>query len=70
MKISGNMKVNSRATLICWAIRSSADLLNLACSLASRVKALTTLMPARFSCRMVLSIDSFCCTLMKSGWAM
>ena len=56
-----------RATVICWFIRSSAAASKRFCSVGSVAKALTTLMPARFSCKTVLSVESFCCTLTKSG---
>ena len=56
-----------RAMTICCFIKVSAEFLNFTCSLDSRVKALITLMPARFSCRIVLRAESFCCTSVNSG---
>ena len=59
----------TRSTFNCWPISSSADLTNFFCSDGSRANALTTLMPARFSCNSVFNFDRRICTCMNNGCA-
>ena len=58
-----------RETLICCCIRSSVEAAKRACCSGSRTNALTTLIPARFSWRIVFRRESLICTCINIGWA-
>ena len=68
--MNGNRNVNKRETAMDCSIVASAACLNFTCCCFSRVNALITLMPARFSCSTVFNAESFCCTFANIGCAM